>query len=399
LSDLERIRKLSGIVGNSETIEQVLEMISQVAPVDISVLIIGESGTGKEIVARAIHKMSKRSSHSMVTVNCGAIPVGIIESELFGHKKGAFTGASEDRKGYFEEADTGTIFLDEIGETPVGTQVKLLRVLETGEFMRVGEAKTRNVDVRVIAATNKDLFREAEKDNFRKDLYYRLRTVTIEVPALRHHIDDLDELVERFALQFSRSNDIVFRGFTSDALKVMKQYDWPGNVRELRNFVESIIILERGDRISSEIVLKHLSPLVGEASSNLPIPLEKSSAQAERELILQQLLFLRQDIRDLKSIFVGEDLNRSGEIAFLPTRSTVPGSSTEISEEEQPKAVKSAAVGDTTLKDLEMEIIIRTLRKFNNNRRKTANILGISERTLYRKINEYGLEKKQKIKE
>jgi len=399
LSDIERVRILSGIIGTSDAMEQVLEMISQVAPVDISVLIVGESGTGKEMVARAIHKISRRSHRPIVTVNCGAIPEGIIESELFGHKKGAFTGATEDRKGYFEEADTGTIFLDEIGETPVGTQVKLLRVLESGEFMRVGEAKTRSVDVRVVTATSKNLFKEAEKGKFRKDLFYRLRTVTIEVPPLRHHLEDLDVLVERFALQFSRKNDIVFRGFTSDALSVMKQYDWPGNVRELRNFVESIIILEKGNRISSNIVLKHLTPLVGEASPNLPVPIDKSTDQVERELILQQLLFLRQDIRDIKSSLIGEEFDRSGEIGFLPSGEVLPQSSMEISKESLPKAVKSSAVGDISVKDLEMELIIRTLKKFNNNRRKAANVLGISERTLYRKINEYGLEKKQKTKE
>lgn len=397
--ETDRVQKLSGIVGSSDAMEQVLEMIAQVAPVDISVLIVGESGTGKEIVARAIHKMSKRSSQPIVTVNCGAIPAGIIESELFGHKKGAFTGATEDRKGYFEEGDTGTVFLDEIGETPTGTQVKLLRVLETGEFMRVGDAKTRTVDVRVIAATNKDLFKEAEQGNFRKDLFYRLRTVTIDVPSLRHHLEDLDELAERFALQFSRSNDIVFRGFTSDAVKVMKQYDWPGNVRELKNFVESTILLERGNRISSEAVLRHLTPLVGKSSSNLPVPLDKSAAQAERELILHQLLFIRQDIRDLKSSMMGEGLDRSGDVGFFPTGNIMTDLPLEVAEPDQPSAVRSRAIGDVTLKELETELITRTLKKFRNNRRKTASALGISERTLYRKINEYGLEKKQKIKE
>ncbi|MDP6967356.1 MAG: sigma-54 dependent transcriptional regulator, partial [Candidatus Marinimicrobia bacterium] len=286
MSDIDCIRRTSGIIGNSDGIEQVLEMVTEVAPVDISVLITGESGTGKEIIAKAIHKASRRSSQPLVTVNCGAIPEGIIESELFGHRKGAFTGASDDRKGYFEEADRGTIFLDEIGETPVETQVKLLRVIESGEFMRVGDAKTRRVDVRVIAATNKDLMKETEKEAFRKDLYYRLRTVTIDVPPLRHRLDDLDLLADRFALEFSRSNDIVFRGFTSDALSVMKQYDWPGNVRELKNFVESIIIFERGNRISSDMVIKHLSPMVETVSGNLPVPVNKSTDQAERELIL-----------------------------------------------------------------------------------------------------------------
>jgi len=399
MSDIDRMRRISGIIGNSDRIEQVLEMITQVAPVDISVLITGESGTGKEIVAKAIHKASRRSNQPLVTVNCGAIPVGIIESELFGHRKGAFTGAGEDRKGYFEEADKGTVFLDEIGETPIETQVKLLRVIESGEFMRVGDAKTRRVDVRVIAATNKDLIRETEKGSFRKDLYYRLRTVTIDVPPLRQRLDDLDLLAERFSLEFSRSNDIVFRGFTSDALSVMKQYDWPGNVRELRNFVESIIILERGNRISSDMVMKHLSPVVKTVSTNLLVPVNKSIDQAERELILQQLLFLRQDMRDLKSM-IGEDtLDRSGEVGYLNPEGAVSNLPLVPLDPESMKSIRSSAIGEMSMSDFEREIITRTLKKFNMNRRRAAKALGISERTLYRKINEYGLERKQKTRE
>ena len=393
MSDLERVRRDSGIIGTSEGIEQVLEMIVQVAPVDISVLITGESGTGKEIVAKAIHKQSRRSSKSLVTVNCGAIPEGIIESELFGHKKGAFTGAAEDRKGYFEEADNGTVFLDEIGEMPVETQVKLLRVLESGEFMRVGDAKTRKVDVRMIAATNKNLAEESDKGRFRRDLYYRLRTVTIDVPPLRQRLEDIDLLTERFALLFSRSNDIVFRGFSSDAIRVMKQYDWPGNIRELRNFVESVILLEKGNKISSEMVLKHLEPMVGGTSSNLPVPVDKSSGQAERELILQQLLFLRQDMREIKGLFSGGQIDRSGEVGYIDSGG---GLNFSALEGDVGNLIKSAAIGDMSVKDLEAELISRTLKKFNNNRRKTARALGISERTLYRKINDFRLEKKQK---
>ena len=393
MSDLERVRRDSGIIGTSEGIEQVLEMIVQVAPVDISVLITGESGTGKEMVAKAIHKQSRRSSKPLVTVNCGAIPEGIIESELFGHKKGAFTGAAEDRKGYFEEADNGTVFLDEIGEMPVETQVKLLRVLESGEFMRVGDAKTRKVDVRMIAATNKNLAEETDKGRFRRDLYYRLRTVTIDVPPLRQRLEDIDLLTERFALLFSRSNDIVFRGFSSDAIRVMKQYDWPGNIRELRNFVESVILLEKGNKISSEMVLKHLEPMVGGTSSNLPVPVDKSSGQAERELILQQLLFLRQDMREIKGLFSGGQIDRSGEVGYIDSGG---GLNFRALEGDVGNLIKSAAIGDMSVKDLEAELISRTLKKFNNNRRKTARALGISERTLYRKINDYGLEKKQK---
>jgi DNA-binding NtrC family response regulator len=371
-------------------------MMGQVAPVDISVLITGESGTGKEVVARAVHKLSRRASNPLVIVNCGAIPAGIIESELFGHKKGSFTGASEDRKGYFEEADNGTIFMDEIGETPLETQVKLLRVLESGEFMRVGDSKTRKTDVRIIAATNKNLRQEAEKGNFRRDLYYRLRTVTIDLPPLRQRVEDLEPLAERFALQFSRSNDIIFRGFTSDAYQVMKQYDWQGNIRELRNFVESIILLERGNRISSELVLKHLAVPAEESSHNLPVLVDKSSSQAERELILQQLLFLRQDMRDLKASLSNESLDRSGEIGTLQPRSALDSMVVSPTGEIQVEAIKSASIGDVSMKELEKEMIIRTLKKFENNRRKTAELLGISERTLYRKINEYGIEKKHK---
>lgn len=396
MSELDRIRRISGIIGTSSGIEQVLEMMGQVAPVDISVLITGESGTGKEVVARAVHKLSRRASNPLVIVNCGAIPAGIIESELFGHKKGSFTGASEDRKGYFEEADNGTIFMDEIGETPLETQVKLLRVLESGEFMRVGDSKTRKTDVRIIAATNKNLRQEAEKGNFRRDLYYRLRTVTIDLPPLRQRVEDLEPLAERFALQFSRSNDIIFRGFTTDAYQVMKQYDWQGNIRELRNFVESIILLERGNRISSELVLKHLAVPAEESSHNLPVLVDKSSSQAERELILQQLLFLRQDMRDLKASLGNESLDRSGEIGTLQPRSALDSMVVSPTGEIQVEAIKSASIGDVSMKELEKEMIIRTLKKFENNRRKTAELLGISERTLYRKINEYGIEKKHK---
>ena len=396
MSELDRIRRISGIIGTSSGIEQVLEMMGQVAPVDISVLITGESGTGKEVVARAVHKLSKRASNPLVIVNCGAIPAGIIESELFGHKKGSFTGASEDRKGYFEEADNGTIFMDEIGETPLETQVKLLRVLESGEFMRVGDSKMRKTDVRIIAATNKNLRQEAEKGNFRRDLYYRLRTVTIDLPPLRQRVEDLEPLAERFALQFSRSNDIIFRGFTSDAYQVMKQYDWQGNIRELRNFVESIILLERGNRISSELVLKHLAVPAEESSHNLPVLVDKSSSQAERELILKQLLFLRQDMRDLKASLGNESLDRSGEIGTLQPRSALDSMVVSPTGEIQVEAIKSASIGDVSMKELEKEMIIRTLKKFENNRRKTAELLGISERTLYRKINEYGIEKKHK---
>ena len=244
--NIDIIQKKSGIVGRSDAIAKVLEMVAQVSPVDISVLISGESGTGKEIFAKAIHQNSKRSHESIVTVNCGAIPEGIIESELFGHKKGAYTDAKGDRKGYFESANKGTIFLDEIGETPLETQVKLLRVIESGEFMPVGESKIKKTDVRIIAATNKDLSELVEKGKFRQDLYYRLNTVSIKLPSLNERVEDIALLVERFALEFTRSNDMIYRGFVPDAIRNMKNHQWKGNIRELKNFVESIIVLEKG---------------------------------------------------------------------------------------------------------------------------------------------------------
>ena len=281
---IERIQKKSGIIGRSDSIQQVLEMIMQVSPVDISVLITGESGTGKEMIAKALHQNSKRSHESLVTVNCGAIPEGIIESELFGHKKGAYTDAREDRKGYFETANKGTIFLDEIGETPLETQVKLLRVLESGEFMPVGASKSKKTDVRVIAATNKDLGDLVTKDKFRQDLYYRLKTVTIDSPPLRNRVEDISLLVERFALEFTRSNDMLYRGFMPESIRKMKNFAWNGNVRELKNFVESIIVLEKGERITVEMVEKQLGLNKGGVHDNtaLPVVVPQPAESAER---------------------------------------------------------------------------------------------------------------------
>ena len=305
--DIQKIKKQSGIIGSSDEITQVLEMICQVAPVDISVLISGESGAGKEIVAKAIHKTSKRSNQSLIVVNCGAIPEGIIESELFGHKKGSFTGAGNDKKGYFEEANKGTIFLDEIGETPLETQVKLLRVLENGEFMRVGEASTRKTDVRLIAATNKDLYQMVSNGEFRQDLYFRLKTVTVDIPPLRKRIQDLSAFVERFSLEFTRSNDIRYRGFTPEAIRLMKRYDWPGNVRELKHFIEKIIVLNKGERISVENVQKELfDSSIANTSKNsaLPVIVDKTTNKAEIDLILRQLFMLKQDTELIQNLMM-----------------------------------------------------------------------------------------------
>ncbi len=394
--DLDRLQKTSGIIGNSDTIKQALEMMGQVAPVDISVLVTGESGTGKEMVAKGLHKFSKRSNQEMVTVNCGAIPAGIIESELFGHKKGAYTGAGDDRKGYFETANKGTIFLDEIGETPLETQVKLLRVLESGEFMRVGDSQTRRTDVRILAATNKDLGELVQHGKFRQDLYFRLKTVTVNLPPLRQRIEDLSLLVERFALEFTRSNDIPYRGFMPEAIRRMKHYDWPGNVRELKNFVESILVMEKGERITVEMVELKLGisqPII--QNQNLPVLVQQSPEQAERELILRQLLLLRQDVETIKAM-MGQGGTTTqpvpyfheGDVSDLPKEMQI--------DENSHHSIRNAAIGDMNLEELEKEAISRTLQHFNNNRRAAAKSLGMSERTLYRKIDQYDLGRKIK---
>jgi len=340
----------------------------------------------------------------MVIVNCGAIPEGIIESELFGHKKGSFTGASDDRKGYFEQANKGTIFLDEIGEAPLETQVKLLRVLETGEFMRVGDSKIKRTDVRVIAATNKNLPDLVKKDQFRQDLYYRLKTVNIHIPALRERVEDINPFVERFALEFTRSNEIRYRGFMPDAIRVMKQYDWPGNVRELKNFVEKIMVLEKGERIDADMVNRELTDVINEPfikNDRLPIAINKTSEQAEIDIILRQLFSLKQDTELIRAI-----LSSDNEKSFLNVNPMLPSEdlkiipnvadpNMEVTEDGQP-LIRDDAIGEILMKDLEKEAIIRTLRFFNNNRRKTARSLGVSERTLYRKIEDYKLEPKIK---
>ena len=396
--NIEKIQKKSGIVGRSESIKQVLEMVAQVAPVDISVLISGESGTGKEIFAKAIHQNSKRSHEPMVTVNCGAIPEGIIESELFGHKKGAYTDAKGDRKGYFETANKGTIFLDEIGETPLETQVKLLRVIESGEFMPVGESKIKKTDVRIIAATNKDLSDLVSKGKFRQDLFYRLNTVSIMLPSLNQRVEDIALLVERFALEFTRNNDMLYRGFVPEAIRSMKSHLWKGNIRELKNFVESIIVLEKGERITSEMVEMQLGNKERDISKNdaLPVLTNQPADTAERELILRQLFLLRQDVEFLKQL-ASPSQSTVGTIntSLIDTDKDRIESNLHIDEDSE-FFIKNSSIGDMTIEDLEKEAIIRTLKFFSNNRRASAKSLGMSERTLYRKINQYGLERKIK---
>lgn len=367
-----------GILGVSVEMQKIVEVIEQVAPTDITVLITGESGVGKEVIAKAIHAVSQRSRKPLITVNCGAIPEGIIESELFGHERGSFTGASEQRKGYFELADGGTIFLDEIGELPLAAQVKFLRVIENGEFLRVGSSIARKVNVRVIAATNKDLESEVRHHRFRADLFFRLRSVNIAVPPLRKRPEDIPVFFKRFAEEVGAKNGIPLAGISDEAMQVLKEYPWPGNVRELRNVVESVLVLEKGKRIEPEMVkrqLKELGPAVEER--NLPVPFGKSVEQAERELILRALLDIKGNLMDLKT-----QLSQQHQAMEAVRRQS-----------NDPPVVHGTQNGSTmSLQEMEHKMIAEALERYKGNRRVAARALDISERTLYRKIKEYGLE-------
>jgi transcriptional regulator with PAS, ATPase and Fis domain len=371
-----------GLLGDSQSILQVIEIIEQVAPTNIAVLLIGESGTGKEVVARAIQGKSQRKDRPFIVVNCAAIPEGILESELFGHEKGSFTGAVGMRKGYFELADSGTIFLDEIGEMPLNTQAKLLRILEGGQFMRVGSSETRTVDVRIIAATNRNLEDAVRKEEFRNDLFFRLNAVKIILPPLRERKSDVRKLVSKFTHDFCRDNKIEFQGFTERAYEILENHHWPGNIRELKNQVESIIVLEKGQRIDEHNIRKYI-PLDIYTDRNMPIPLKKSSEQAERELIYSALLDLKHEIVELRQIIL--------ERAF-PSRQISPWSShfpaSYIEEEIIPKENGEQS---QTMDDMEKNLIIEALKRNGGSKRKAARQLNISERTLYRKIKEYDL--------
>ncbi len=369
-----------GLIGKSEAFERTLETIRQVAPTAITVLIMGESGTGKEMIARAIHTLSQRKEQPLLTVNCGAIPEGILESELFGHEKGSFTGAVETRKGYFELAEKGTLFLDEIGEMPLGTQVKLLRVLEEREFMRVGGSKVLKADVRVLAATNKDLEIAVKRNEFRKDLFYRLNAVKIEVPPLRQRGEDIRPLAIHFADTVCKTNDIPCQGFSEDGFSAIEQMAWPGNIRELRNIIERIIVLEKGRLIDRALVAKHLGT-PAEVDRSLPMVVHKTTDQAERELIYRVLLDIRLLVEEMhQALLGGTNPNMAKSPVTQPFHVEVPPQAQNQVEEE------------LTLREMEKKQIEKLLDRFRGNRRKTAKTLGIGERTLYRKLKEYGLE-------
>jgi DNA-binding NtrC family response regulator len=392
-STLDLLKNRFGLVGASPKMLEVFRTILRVAPTDLNVLITGETGTGKEVVANAIHQLSKRKKYPFISVNCGAIPETLLESELFGHEKGAFTGAYEQRKGYFEVANRGTIFLDEIGEMPVGTQVKLLRVLETGEFNRLGSTEVRKVDVRVIAATNRILEEEIYRGTFRQDLFYRLKNLHIILPPLREHPEDIPLLAEYFAQKTCERLGIPYKGFAIDALNFLRGLPWQGNVRELRNLIETIIQLEKTGFLSLDIVKKYIPPALPphivveqpKETSLLRIETAKE-AQIGLEIVLRTLFELKKDVDLVKDAL--NELNSKIESLNSNLMELKPNSYQIVDASDSLSFDKD----NLNLEEIEKNLISFALKKFKGNRRLTAKALGISERTLYRKINQYNLD-------
>ncbi|MDP3912296.1 MAG: sigma-54 dependent transcriptional regulator [Bacteroidota bacterium] len=409
--DIQEIKQRFGIIGSSPGLQRVIEIAVQVAPTDLSVLITGESGTGKESFPQIIHQFSTRKHGKYIAVNCGAIPEGTIDSELFGHEKGSFTGAMADRKGYFEEADGGTIFLDEIGELPLSTQVRLLRVLEAGEFMKVGSSKTLKTNVRVVAATNVNVTDAIEKGEFREDLYYRLNTVPLKVLPLRDRKEDIHLLFRKFASDFAEKYRMPTIRLDNEAVGVLISYDWPGNVRQLKNITEQISIIEK-ERIIDAKTLQHYIPL--QAGSKLPAlyrGLDEKTFASEREILYQILFDMKKDMNDLKKL-VHDMLENEATVADIRDDNAQlirklyqTENGNYVPDQQAParansKPVENNNIFDTeefveeslSLEDKEVEMIRKALEKHKGKRKHAASELGISERTLYRKIKEYNIQ-------
>ncbi len=406
--DTQSVKQRFGIIGISPALDRALRVAVQVAPTDISVLITGESGTGKEVMPKVIHQLSSRKHGAYIAVNCGAIPEGTIDSELFGHEKGSFTGAHEQRKGYFEVADKGTIFLDEVSELPLATQVRLLRVLETGEFIRVGSSKPIKTDVRVVAATNDNMAEAIQRGKFREDLFYRLSTVPINLPPLRNRTEDIHLLFRKFAVDFAEKYRMPTIKLSEEAVQMLINYNWPGNIRQLKNITEQISVIESERLISGELLHNYLPDY---KSSNLPI-LANADAQKdinERDLLYKVLFDMKRDLTDLRKMVVdilqGEGGSLSGEaksemIAKL-YQDSAADTEAAVGEPYQIQNQDGGFNNDfeqhieveesLSLEDRERELIQKALNKHRGKRKYAAQDLGISERTLYRKIKEYEL--------
>jgi len=421
--DIQQVKQRFGIIGNSPDFNRAIDIALQVAPTDMSVLVTGESGVGKESFPQIIHQFSRRKHGSYIAVNCGSIPEGTIDSELFGHEKGSFTGATGERKGYFEVANGGTLFLDEVGELPLSTQARLLRVLETGEYIKVGSSKVEKTDVRVVAATNLDMVKATANGKFREDLYYRLNTVPIRVPSLRERQDDITLLFRKFASDFAEKYQMPAITLTDSAREMLRNYRWPGNIRQLKNITEQISIIEQEREITPEILKLYLPANevgivpIGTINANP----EQKLFNNEREILYQVLFDMRKDMNDLKKIV--NDL-ASGKIspgsvdASRFNADAVDGDAVELIDEDMQSplnvpvkysdnvtipalpATKNNPEPDNqyssqempSLQDVEKDMIVKALERHNGKRKYAAQDLKISERTLYRKIKEYNLE-------
>ena len=415
--EIQNVKLRFGIIGNSEGLNRAIDVAIQVAPTDLSVLITGESGVGKESFPQIVHQFSRRKHGQYIAVNCGAIPEGTIDSELFGHEKGAFTGAIGDRNGYFAEANGGTIFLDEVGELPLATQARLLRVLESGEYIKVGSSKVQKTDVRIVAATNVNLTEAIAEGRFREDLYYRLNTVPIKVPALRERSHDIALLFRKFASDFAEKYRMPAIQLTEDAKAMLLAYPWPGNVRQLKNITEQISVIETNREINTEILQKYLPAEISD--NRLPMLLGgrgggHKTFESEREILYQVLFDMRRDITELKKLVNtlmsergGQPVNTSapsgmsyypdnGYNLMAPPQSPISitpvkhGGSTRVDDDIQDTEV--FVEEPLSLDEVEKEMIRKALERHHGRRKNAAKDLNISERTLYRKIKEYGLE-------
>ncbi len=414
--DVQSIKNRFGIIGHSPALNYALQVAAQVANTDLTVLIVGESGVGKEVFSQIIHAMSARKHNPFIAVNCGAIPEGTIDSELFGHEKGSFTGAVDSRKGYFETVNGGTLFMDEIAEMPLGTQARLLRVLEAGEFIRVGSSKVQKTDVRVIAATNKDLLTATHNAKFREDLYYRLNTVPIRVPALRERREDIILLFRKFAVDFAEKYKASPIQLDEQARQLLIDYPWPGNVRELKNMAEQISVLSQDKLLSSEDVRRFLPE---HRENRLPAITTRSQASQggqdfmnERDILYKLFFDMKKDVTELKKMFVEIVQHQPAHGTVMPTETMLHELDHEPSLQREQAMVKPMIQPTTTsvllpqniiqdhveveeslnLMDMEKDLIEKALRKHKGKRKDAASDLGISERTLYRKLKEYNID-------
>ena len=407
--EIQSIKNRFGIIGNSPALNYALQVATQVASTDLTVLINGESGVGKEVFSQIIHSLSARKHNPFIAVNCGAIPEGTIDSELFGHEKGSFTGAADARKGYFETVNGGTIFLDEIGELPVGTQARLLRVLEAGEYIRVGSSKTQKTDVRVIAASNKDLLQLVQVGKFREDLYYRLSTVPIRVPALHDRPEDIHLLFRKFAADFANKYKTSPVQLDEEAKNLLISYPWPGNVRELKNIAEQISVLSSDKNISANELKKFLQPY---SNNRLPVLVSAHGNNPEfaneREMLYKLFFDMKKDVTELKRMFldvlqnpnmVTQNQSFINELKELKnTEGNQPVFVQPAIQNPQPVIMNNGILDHVVVEeslnivDKEKELIIKALKKHRSKRKDAALDLGISERTLYRKLKEYNIE-------